>query len=79
MIYECFNCNNSFDDPVNERCPRCHSIDFESKAEVALKNFVYEACRAIGIIWLVKVIPFLKLKQWARIREMANRCMRSSL
>ena len=35
----------------------------------ALKDFLYEFSKNIGIIWLIKKIPFLKLKQWVKERD----------
>lgn len=35
----------------------------------AWRDFGFLFARAIGIIWIVNHVPFLRLKQWAQDRE----------
>ena len=35
----------------------------------AVRDFLYEFGKLLGIIWLIKKIPFLKLKDWVEERE----------
>lgn len=37
-----------------------------------LKDLLYEVVKALRLIWLVKKIPFLDLKDWVKDRELNN-------
>ena len=37
--------------------------------EKVMRDFLYEFSKGVGIIWLVKKIRFLKLKDWVIERE----------
>jgi len=41
----------------------------EDELSEAIRNFLYEFGKSLGIIWLIKKIPFLKLKDWVEERE----------
>lgn len=34
--------------------------------KTALENFLYEFGKSLGIIWLIKKIPFLELRPWVK-------------
>ncbi len=37
------------------------------------KDLLYEFAKSIGLIWLIKKIPLLELKDWAKLREKKNK------
>lgn len=40
----------------------------ETREQIAWRDFLFEFSRLLGIIWLVRKIPFLKHKDWVAIR-----------
>lgn len=39
------------------------------KLHLAGKDLLYHFCKEVGLIWLVKRIPFLELKNWVKEYE----------
>ena len=44
----------------------------ETKEEKALRDFIFEVTKSIGILWLVDKIPFLQYKEWVKKRLTNN-------
>lgn len=44
-------------------------IKGESEQETAIRNLNYIICKSLGIVWLVKKLPFLTLKPHYKLRD----------
>jgi hypothetical protein len=44
----------------------------ESTGQKAIRDLIYAFTKSIGVIWLVKKLPFLQLKDWVYSRDSAR-------
>lgn len=40
----------------------------ETEEQKAIREFWYQVTKSLGILWLVEKIPFLRYKDWIKIR-----------